>query len=126
MPKYLDSRARGVATEQQWKQRQAAPVGQDGVLALNIRHNRNENKLLCLTRAPNREAVDKDHQDLGMKCDWITEDNCLISIRNFQCSSFSYYANNTKTTLTELDCSALSLLIFFTWLTSLFSDVIIE
>jgi hypothetical protein len=73
MPKYLDSHALGGATELQLKQAQAAPVGQDGVRALNIRHNQNENKLFRLTGAPSREAVDKDHQDLGMKCDWIIE-----------------------------------------------------
>jgi hypothetical protein len=73
MPKYLDSHGPGVATEQELKQAQAAPVGQDGVRALNIMHNQNENKLFCMTEAPSREPVDKDHQDLGMKCDWIIE-----------------------------------------------------
>jgi hypothetical protein len=73
MPKYLDSHLMGSVTEEQIKQAQAAPVDQDGVRALNILYNKDENKLFCLTEAPNREAVDKHHQSLGMKCDWITE-----------------------------------------------------
>ena len=39
MPKYLDSHALGGATEEQLKQVQAAPLGQDGVRVLNIMHN---------------------------------------------------------------------------------------
>ncbi len=73
MPKFLDSHALGGATEEQLRQAQAAPVGQDGARALNIMYNQNDNKVFCLTEAPSREAVEKYHQDLGMKCDWITE-----------------------------------------------------
>jgi hypothetical protein len=73
MPKYLDSHQMGNATEEQIRQAQSAPIGQDGVRALNILYNKDENKLFCLTEAPNKEAVDRHHQELGMKCDWITE-----------------------------------------------------
>jgi uncharacterized protein DUF4242 len=73
MPKFLDSHALGGATEEQLRQAQTAPAEQDGTRALNLLYSQNEDKLFCLTEAPNREAVEKYHQDLGMKCDWIVE-----------------------------------------------------
>jgi Protein of unknown function (DUF4242) len=73
MPTFLDAHQLGGVTEEQLRKAQAAPVGQDGVRTVNILYNTNENKAFCVTEAPNREAVEKHHQDVGMKCDWITE-----------------------------------------------------
>lgn len=73
MPRFLDSHKLGRATEQQLKQAQNAPVGADGVRAINVMYNQQEDKLFCLTEAPSPDAVDRHHRDMGMTCDWITE-----------------------------------------------------
>ena len=72
MPRFLDSHALGGATEDKLTQARSAPIGADDVRAINVVYNQKENKLYCLTEAPNK-AVDKHHRDMGMTCDWITE-----------------------------------------------------
>ena len=57
------------------KKAQDSPRDEYGVLHENILYNEKENKLFCLLDAPDRDAVDKHHQKLGVKCDWITEVN---------------------------------------------------
>jgi hypothetical protein len=73
MPRFLDSHNMGAATEEQLRQAAGAPARADGVKTVNVMYNKQEDKLFCLTDAPNREAVDKHHKDMGMTCDWITE-----------------------------------------------------
>jgi hypothetical protein len=73
MPKFLDAHRMGNLTEEQLKQAQNAPSDEFGITHENVLYNKDENKLFCLLDAPNKEAVEKHHQKLGLKCDWITE-----------------------------------------------------
>jgi predicted RNA-binding protein with PIN domain len=73
MPTYLDAHDLGNATEEQLKQAQNAPKDEFGVIHKNILYNKEENKAFCILDAPNKEAVEKTHQKLGIKCNWITE-----------------------------------------------------
>jgi uncharacterized protein DUF4242 len=73
MPRFLDAHPMGQTTEEQIRQASNAPVDASGVKTVNILYNKDENKLFCLTDAPNKEAVNKHHKDLGMTCDWVTE-----------------------------------------------------
>lgn len=73
MPKFLDAHRMGNLTEEQLKQAQNAPSDEFGIKHENVLYNKDENKLYCLLDAPNKEAVEKHHQKLGLKCDWITE-----------------------------------------------------
>ncbi|HEY1247835.1 MAG TPA: nickel-binding protein [Nitrososphaera sp.] len=73
MPTYLDAHDLGNVTEEQLKQTQNAPINEFGVIHDNILYNKEENKAFCILDAPNKEAVEKTHQKLGIKCDWITE-----------------------------------------------------
>ena len=57
------------------KKAQNSPVDEFGVSHDNILYNEKENKLFCLLNAPDKDCIDKHHQKLGVKCDWITEVN---------------------------------------------------
>ena len=57
------------------KKAQNSPVDEFGVSHDNILYNEKENKLFCLLNAPDKDSIDKHHQKLGVKCDWITEVN---------------------------------------------------
>ncbi len=39
----------------------------------NIIYSERDNKLFCLLEAPDKEAVEKHHKKMGIKCDWIHE-----------------------------------------------------
>jgi hypothetical protein len=73
MPTYLDAHDLGNVTEEQLKQTQNSPKDEFGVIHKNILYNKEENKAFCILDAPNKEAVEKTHQKLGIKCNWITE-----------------------------------------------------
>ena len=73
MPTYLDAHDLGNVTEEQLKQTQNALINEFDVMHNNILYNKEENKAFCILDAPNKEAVEKTHQKLGIKCNWITE-----------------------------------------------------
>jgi len=55
------------------KELQDLPQDVFGVKHLNILYNSEVDKCFCLLEAPNLEAVQKAHETLGIKCDWIVE-----------------------------------------------------
>jgi hypothetical protein len=59
--------------EENLRRGQQSPTDEFGVKHENILYNKEDDKLFCLLDAPDKEAVDKHHQKLGIKCDWITE-----------------------------------------------------
>jgi hypothetical protein len=73
MPKFLDSHTLGNVTEEQLRHAQNMPKDEHGIIHNNIMYNKDENKGFCLLEAPNKEAVQKHHEKLGMKCDWVME-----------------------------------------------------
>jgi len=73
MPTFLDAHPMGTVEEETLKQAQKMPKGADGVTHKNIIYNKKENKVFCLLDAPSKEAVEKHHEGLGMKCDWVME-----------------------------------------------------
>ncbi len=75
MTKFLDSHQMEGFDKEALKKAQIAPPDEYGVTHHNILYNEKENKLFCLLDAPDKDAVDKHHQKLGIKCDWITEIN---------------------------------------------------
>jgi hypothetical protein len=70
---YLDAHDLGNVTEEQQKQALNSPKDEFGVTHKDILYNKEENKAFCILDAPNKEAVEKTHQKLGIKCNWITE-----------------------------------------------------
>ncbi len=73
MPKFLDAHTFDPFTERQLKEAQHASKDEFGVTHDNIIYSEKENKLFCLLNAPSKEAVDKHHRKLEVKCDWIHE-----------------------------------------------------
>ncbi|MDN5848002.1 MAG: DUF4242 domain-containing protein [Candidatus Nitrosocosmicus sp.] len=73
MPKFLDAHDMGHFNEDKLKQAQDLPKDEFGVTHENILYNKVENKLFCLLDAPSKEAVNKHHHKIGLRCDWITE-----------------------------------------------------
>ena len=60
--------------EENLRRAQQSPTDEFGVKHDNILYNKEDDAwLFCLLDAPDKEAVDKHHQKLGIKCDWITE-----------------------------------------------------
>jgi hypothetical protein len=73
VPKFLDVHSLGKYTENELKKAQELPRDEFGVKVLNILYNEEVSISFCLLDAPNREAVEKHHEKLDIKCDWITE-----------------------------------------------------
>ncbi len=73
MPTFLDAHPMGAAEEEALRQAQKSPKDEFGITHRNILFNKKENKIFCLLDAPDKEAVEKHHQKLGMKCDWVLE-----------------------------------------------------
>ena len=40
---------------------------------VNILYNLEAGAIYCMLDAPNKEAIEKHHGNLGVKCDWIME-----------------------------------------------------
>ena len=63
----------GQGSEEMIKQAQNQPKDEFGVTYEDILFYKEEDKLLCLLEAPDKEAVRKHHERLGITCEWITE-----------------------------------------------------
>jgi hypothetical protein len=60
-------------TEETLKQIQMSPKDEIGVTHVNILFNPEADRVFCILDAPDKEAVEKNHQKLGIKCEWIIE-----------------------------------------------------
>ncbi len=73
MPKFLDGHDLKGADEEMLLKLQNSPTDEFGVSHINIFHNKEEDKAFCHLDAPNKEAVEKHHEQMGYKPDWIVE-----------------------------------------------------
>ena len=73
MPKYIDAHPFKPLTEQQLRAAYTSPKDEFGVIHHDILFNEKENKLFCVLDAPSRDAIEKHHHKIGIKCDWIFE-----------------------------------------------------
>ncbi len=71
MPKFLDSHGLQGVDPENLKKLQNAPKDEFGVTHLNIIYSEDEDRCYCFLEAPDKEAVEKHHQKLGYKCDFI-------------------------------------------------------
>ncbi len=60
-------------TEEDIIKAQNAPRDELGVIVINILYNLEGGTIYCMLDAPNKEAVEKHHGIMGVKCDWIME-----------------------------------------------------
>ena len=73
MPTFLDVHSIGILTEEDLIKEQNAPRDELGVKTVNILYNLEGGVIYCLLDAPEKEAVEKHHDKIGVKCDWIME-----------------------------------------------------
>jgi len=63
----------GSTSEETLRQIQASPRDEFGVSHVNILFNPEADKIYCIIDAPSKDAVEKNHDKLGIKCEWIME-----------------------------------------------------
>jgi len=73
MPKFLDGYGMQGATQEDLKGSLSIPKDEFGVSVLNIIFSEDDDKMYCLLDAPNKEAIEKHHEKLGYKCEFIRE-----------------------------------------------------
>jgi hypothetical protein len=59
--------------ESKVKELQRSPPDEFGVKHLNILYNKASDLCFCYLEAPSREAIERHHEKINLKCDWITE-----------------------------------------------------
>jgi len=59
--------------EETLKKLQNSPKDEFGITHENILYNEDEDKIFCILDAPNKEAVEKHHNQASVKCDSIME-----------------------------------------------------
>jgi hypothetical protein len=72
MPVFLDVH-KLPCTEVQLKELSYSPTDEFGVTHVNILYHKDTNICFCLLDAPDKAAVEKHHDKVGVKCEWITE-----------------------------------------------------
>ena len=73
LPTFLDVHSIGNLAEKDLIKEQNAPRDELGVKTVNILYNFEVGTIYCLLDAPNKKAVEKHHDKIGVKCDWIME-----------------------------------------------------
>lgn len=73
MPIFLDVHSMGTATEEELRSAQNAPRDELGVKVVNILYNLEAAAIYCILDAPDKEAIKKHHDKIGVKCNWIME-----------------------------------------------------
>ena len=74
MPRFLDAHSMKDFDEETLQKAQNLPIDEFGVKHLNILYNSEADKVYCLLDAPNKEAVEKHHENkYAVKCKWIME-----------------------------------------------------
>ena len=73
MPKFLDVHPMRGTIEEALRQIQASPKDEFGVTHVNILFNPEADRVFCILDAPNKDAVQKNHEKIGIKCEWIME-----------------------------------------------------
>ena len=50
-----------------------SPKDEFGVTHVNILFNLEADRVFCILDAPSKDAVEKNHKKIGIKCEWIME-----------------------------------------------------
>jgi len=73
LPKFLDVHHIKRINEDILKQIQMSPKDEFGVTHVNILFNPEADRVFCILDAPDKDAVEKNHKKIGIKCEWIVE-----------------------------------------------------
>jgi hypothetical protein len=71
MPIFIDTHQMKPLTAQELREAQNAPEDEFGVTHHDILFNEKDNKVWCILNAPDKEAVEKHHAKVGIKCESI-------------------------------------------------------
>lgn len=69
MPRFLDVHPMKGLDEDILKKLQDSPLDEFSVIHLNILYNPEADKCFCLLEASTKEAVEKHHEKIGIKCE---------------------------------------------------------
>ena len=72
MPVFLDVH-KVPFTEDHLKELCESPRDEFGVNHVNLFYNKEASVCFCLLEAPDRVAVEKHHEKVGIQCEWISE-----------------------------------------------------
>jgi hypothetical protein len=67
LPRFLDAHPMKGVTEDMLRQVQMSPKDEFGVTHVNILFNPEADRVFCILDAPDKDAVDKSHQKIGIK-----------------------------------------------------------
>lgn len=73
MPIFIDGHDLPASKEAKFKKIINNPANKHSVTHKEILFNKNENKFFCIIEAPDRESVEKYHEEVGIECDFIYE-----------------------------------------------------
>jgi len=77
MPIFIDGHDVPETKELEFKKIINNPANKHGVVHKEILYNKNDNKFFCIIEAPDRESVEKYHEDAEIECDFIYEANSM-------------------------------------------------
>lgn len=77
MPIFIDGHDVPRTKETEFKKIINNPANKYGVIHKEILYNKNDNKFFCVIEAPDRESVEKYHEDAEIECDFIYEANLM-------------------------------------------------
>jgi hypothetical protein len=71
--RFIDVHSLGACSDDDLKKFQESPIDEYGVKVLNLFYNREVGLSFFLLEAPNRQAVEKNHEKYGVLCNRVTE-----------------------------------------------------
>ena len=74
---FIDGHGMSDSNEAKFKKIINNPANKYGITHKEILFNKNENKFFCIIEAPNRQSIEKYHEDAGIECDFIYETSSM-------------------------------------------------
>jgi two-component system sensor histidine kinase HydH len=77
MPIFIDGHDLPVAKEVKFKKIVNSIADKHGVTHKEILYNKNENRCFCINEAPNRQSIEKYHENADIECDFIYQTDSM-------------------------------------------------
>ena len=73
MPIFIDGHSlKGIKKDELMKEVNS-PKNEHGVTPIELFYNEIDDKLYCILDGPDKDAIEKHHHDMGLKCEFVTE-----------------------------------------------------
>ena len=73
MPVFIDGHKLSSLTREQIEKIANSPVDEHGIRHIELLFNEKEDKLFCILEGPSKDAIEKHHDKVDLKCDFIVE-----------------------------------------------------